>query len=108
MTAILHSELSRIFDATLAISAFASLLSVTLLPLNVMLGRSPMLQRPRIPYCISESITLQQSGGGHLPTPSASTGWHCVGVISSLSFISGTPSPSVSRLTPCESTGDPA
>ena len=43
-----------------------------------------------------------------MPTPSASTGWHSVGVINCLSLQSGTPSPSVSLVTPCVSTGQPA
>src|SRR6266849_8629590 len=93
-------------------SALPSLLSVTDLPLNTMLGRSPMKQRdlptpPTPPESSLALISLQQAGSGHLPTPSASTGWHCVGVINSLSLQSGTPSPSVSRLTPWESTGQP-
>src|SRR5450631_4876340 len=68
--------------------ALPSLLRVTVLPLNTMLGRSPIKQRdlPMVPTPPESSlafISLQQAGSGHLPTPSASTGWHWVGVMSS-------------------------
>src|SRR5688500_15172756 len=60
------------------------------------------------PMLAQADTVPQPSGQGHLPTPSASTGWQYVGVISSLSRSSGTPSPSVSIGQPCVSTATPA
>src|SRR5665213_3613680 len=94
-----------ICEATLANIALASLVRVPLLPLKEILGKL------RLQAFIAAKVSmmaLQHAGSGHLPTPSASTGWHSVGVISSLSLQSGTPSPSVSLETPCASTGQPA
>src|SRR4028118_2417132 len=75
---------------------------------KVILGNAPKeaSQAPALPINPAQVESGQITG--HLPTPSASTGWQLVGVISSLSRASGTPSPSVSRLTPLESTGTPA
>src|SRR6185437_1396305 len=85
--------------ATAASIVFASLLKAVFLFLKGMLGKLLRLQAG-VAVASESLIALQQSGSGHLPTPSASTGWHSVGVINSLSLQSGTPSPSVSLLTP--------
>src|SRR5664279_1929691 len=80
ITATLQAGLFLIFSAIVEASAFPSLFSVTDLPLNTILGRSPIEQRflpPMVPTPPESSlalISLQQAGSGHLPTPSASTG----------------------------------
>jgi hypothetical protein len=60
---------------------------------NDMLGTLDMLH-------VTATMFLQQGGSGQVPIPFTSTGWHSDGVISCLSLKSGTPSPSVSLLTP--------
>src|ERR1039458_4636927 len=98
-----HSALFLNWEATVANMVLASALRPPLLPLKEILGKFSKW------HLLVSAITmfLQHSGSGHLPTPSASTGWQIVGVINSLSLQSGTPSPSVSLDTPCESTGQP-
>src|SRR5664279_3427957 len=79
ITATLQAGLFLIFSAMVEARALPSLLRVTVLPLNTMLGRSPIEQRdlpidPTPPESSLALISLQHAGSGHLPTPSASTG----------------------------------
>jgi hypothetical protein len=58
-------------EANIALASLDKLL--VLFPLKVILGRL----RLQVFMVANESIiALQQSGSGHLPIPSASTGWH--------------------------------
>src|SRR5665213_2956534 len=74
ITATLQPGLFRILSAMLAASALPSLFRVTVLPLNTMLGRSPIKHlvlpmEPSPPESSLALISLQQAGSGHLPTP---------------------------------------
>src|SRR4030095_9693213 len=96
----------RIRSATTANNLLASSLSLTEFLANPTLGNAPNCSEQV--RGATPPLPTQVVSHGHLPIPSASTGWQYVGVISSLSLQSGTPSPSVSRVTPCVSTGNPS
>ena len=66
-----HSGELRKRAATLASKPFASLLTVALLPEKVTLGNAPRV----VTQAFESTVGPQPSGQGHLPTPSASTGW---------------------------------
>src|SRR5687767_15635101 len=103
VTTTLQPGALRIRSAATANNLLASSLSLTEFLANVMLGNAPRLwaqAKLSKPLPLHKSGHVSQVGHGHLPIPSASTGWHYVGVTNSLSLQSGTPSPSVSRLTP--------
>src|SRR6188474_3900825 len=96
----------RIRSATTASNLLASSLNLTEFLAKPTLGNAPK----SCEHCwvIGICFPTQVVSQGHFPIPSASTGWQYVGVISSLSLQSGTPSPSVSRVTPWVSTGQPS
>src|SRR6478672_4450448 len=93
--------------ATLFKTAFAVELKVKLPLLNCTLGNEPSSHVLVARFFKLSRSSAQQGGSGHLPIPSASTGKQSRAVRGSLSLQSGTPSPSVSRLTPWLSTGQP-
>src|SRR4030095_7822253 len=98
----------RIRSATTASNLLASSLNLTEFLAKLTLGNAPNKAEQSCFLDPQPSQVESGHGTGHLPIPSASTGWQYVGVISSLSLQSGPPSPSVSRVTPCVSTGQPS
>src|SRR6188768_2666286 len=79
----------RIRSATTANSLLASSVNLTEFLANPTLGKAPK----SCEHCggVCTALPAQVVSHGHLPMPSASTGWQYVGVIISLSLQSGTP-----------------
>src|SRR5262245_33691816 len=103
VTTTLQPGALRMRSATTASNLLASSLSLTEFLAKLTLGRAPRISEQE--RSAGPPLPTHVVSHGHLPIPSASTGWQYVGVTNSLSLQSGTPSPSVSRVTPCVSTG---